>query len=306
MLEKFKSTKDKKETLFTIIIYDKNVDFFISDIQQKLQNIKKMKDVFRQKIINDRLYNLKCTIEKKYSLNDKINLIILCNDDIHIEELDKKNIHTLKEYNVMNYIFKSDEIFHIDYINNLFNDFKFYESIHIGKTINYYKLNSTKRKKIKEDKFNLKDCISKIEEYLNSNKNKVILHGNSQINKKIDNKYIIEKYDNYLNDEDLVNNFENIEMQEKQIEFKKYISNLNDPSIENKLIYGNFDKIIKQEIENYTVKKLFYHNDVKDKIDSLENELLNFDLIEISTIKKGDPGYELKNNYGGFFGLKYY
>ena len=28
--------------------------------------------------------------------------------------------------------------------------------------------------------------------------------------------------------------------------------------------------------------------------------------IEIDTINKGDPGYELKENYGGFFGIRYY
>ena len=108
MFENFKNIKDKKETLFTIIIYEKTAKFLIEDIQQKLQNIKKMKDSFRQKIINDRLYNLKCLIEKKY--NDKINLIILCGEEINIEELSKKQINILKEYNILNYIFKSDEI----------------------------------------------------------------------------------------------------------------------------------------------------------------------------------------------------
>jgi hypothetical protein len=304
MFENFKNIKDKKETLFTIIIYEKTAKFIIEDIQQKLQNIKKMKDNLRQKIINDRLYNLKCLIEKKY--NDKINLIILCGEEINIEELSKKQINILKEYNILNYIFKSDEIFHIDYINNLFYDFKFYNCIHIGKLVNYYQLNSTKKKKIKEEKFNVKDCATKIEEYINDKKENFIIYGNSQINKKINNKYIIEKYDNYHTDEEIVISFQNIEMKNKQKEFNKYISNLNDPSIENKLIYGNFDKFIKKEIENYTVKQLFFHSDMKEKINSLDSELLNFDLIEISTINKGDPGDQLKNDYGGFFGLKYY
>ena len=45
---------------------------------------------------------------------------------------------------------------------------------------------------------------------------------------------------------------------------------------------------------------------MKTNIESLDNSLLNFDIIEIDTINKGDPGYELKENYGGFFGIRYY
>ena len=306
MFKNFNTIKDKKETLFTIIIYDKDSNFFISDINQKLQNIKKMKDNFRKQIINDRLYNLRCYLEKNYNENKKMNCIILCGEEINCYQFQKKEINMLREYNIINYNFIFDDHFHIKYLNDLFYDFIFYNTIHIGKNITYYKINSTKKKKIKEEKFNLKDCIIKIENHLNNNKEKALLYGNSQINKKIDNKYIIEKYDDYKTDEEIVTCLRNLEIKEKQKDFKNYISNLSDPNIENKIIYGLFEKYILPEIENYCVQKLFVHSDMKSNIDTLDNSLLNFEIIEIDTINKGDPGYELKENYGGFFGIRYY
>tara|TARA_Y100000991_G_scaffold215282_1_gene205206 strand:- start:2151 stop:3071 length:921 start_codon:yes stop_codon:yes gene_type:complete len=306
MFEKYLSIKGKKETLFTIIIYDKDNKFFVTDIEQKLKNIQKMKDNFRRQIINDRLYNLKCFLEKKNKENDKINSVILCGEEIEMINLDKPQIKVLKEYNIINYNFIYDDHFHVKFVNDLFYDFNFYYSIHIGKNITYYKINSSKKKKIQEDKFNLKDCISKIENFLDKNKEKVIIHGNSQINKKIDHKFILEKYNDYKSDEEIVICFQNIDIKEKQKEFKKYISNLHDTSIENKLIYGLFEKEIIQEIENYSVKKLFVHKDFENHINELDNSLLNFELIIIDTLTNNDPGYELKNNYGGFFGIKYY
>ena len=306
MLEKYLSIKDKKETLFTIIIYDKDNKFFITDIEQKLKNIQKMKDNFRRQIINDRLYNLKCFLEKKNKENDKINSVILCGEEIEMINLDKSQIKVLKEYNIINYNFIYDDHFHVNFVNDLFYDFNFYYSIHIGKNITYYKINSSKKKKIQEDKFNLKDCVTKIENFLDKNKEKVIIHGNSQINKKIDHKFILEKYNDYKSDEEIVICFQNIDIKEKQKEFKKYISNLHDPSIENKLIYGLFETEIKPQIENYTVKKLFVHKDLENNINNLDNSLLNFEIIIIDTLTNNDPGYELKNNYGGFFGIKYY
>lgn len=306
MLEKYLSIKDKKETLFTIIIYDKDNKFFVADIEQKLKNIQKMKDNFRKQTINDRLYNLKCFLENKNKENDKINSVILCGEEIEMINLDKSQIKVLKEYNIINYNFIYDDHFHINFVNDLFYNFNFYYSIHIGKNITYYKINSSKKKKIQEDKFNLKDCISKIEYFLDKNKEKVIIHGNSQINKKIDNKFILEKYNDYKSDEEIVICFQNIDIKEKQKEFKKYISNLHDPSIENKLIYGSFEKGIKPEIENYSVKKLFVHKDSETHLNKLDNSLLNFEIIIIDTLTNNDPGHELKNNYGGFFGIKYY
>ena len=306
MLEKYLSIKDKKETLFTIIIYEKDNKFLITDIEQKLKNIQKMKDNFRRQIINDRLYNLKYFLENKNKENDKINSIILCGEEIEMVNLEKSQIKVLKEYNIVNYNFIYDDHFHIKFINDLFYDFNFYYSIHIGKNITYYKINSSKKKKIQEDKFNLKDCISKIENFLDKNKEKVIIHGNPQINKKLDHKLILEKYNDYKSDEEIVICFQNINIKEKQKEFKKYISNLHDPSIENKLIYGLFEKEIKPEIENYSVKRLFVHKDLENHINRLDNSLLNFEIIVIDTLTNNDPGYELKNNYGGFFGIKYY
>ena len=120
MFENFNTIKDKKETLFTIIIYDKDSKFFISDINQKLQNIKKMKDNFRKQIINDRLYNLKCYLENKYNENEKINCVFLCGEEINCNPLQKKEINVLREYNIINYNFISDDHFHVKYLNDLF------------------------------------------------------------------------------------------------------------------------------------------------------------------------------------------
>ena len=85
-----------------------------------------------------------------------------------------------------------------------------------------------------------------------------------------------------------------------------FTNNLGDPSIKNKIFYGNFEDYIFPEIELYKVETLFFHTSYKAKIKKIDPSYLNFDLYEINTIKKKDTGDLLLNNYGGFFGSKYY
>ena len=57
-LDNFRTITDKFESQFTIIVYDLTIKNLISELYKKLSFIKQIKDTFKKKYINDKLYSL--------------------------------------------------------------------------------------------------------------------------------------------------------------------------------------------------------------------------------------------------------
>ena len=58
-LNKYKKVRDTKELLITIIVFDHTKDNLLSFLSHRLELIKNIKDTFKRKKANDRVYNLK-------------------------------------------------------------------------------------------------------------------------------------------------------------------------------------------------------------------------------------------------------
>jgi len=166
-LDKYKNIVDRYDSLYTIIVYNTNINELVDFIYHKLEKIKIIKNIYKRKHINDRLYFFKQYIDDTIK-KDKINSIFLLGKDIIEFELTKSEIKVLSEYNIKPIIFKSGEYFDIDYVNNLLTDFTFYTVIHImDKNMKHIVLNSTKKKIINEDSIdniNLDEYISQFDE----------------------------------------------------------------------------------------------------------------------------------------------
>ena len=110
----------------------------------------------------------------------KFNYIFLVGDEVIAYQLQKHELNILNEFNHRNLYEMYDDKFHIDYINDYFNDFKFYRIWEINKNkITKMDINSTKTKIL--DSFvvlNQKDFIEKI---LNVD----LIHGRSVLLKNL-------------------------------------------------------------------------------------------------------------------------
>ncbi len=292
-----KFIRDNHESLFTILLYDKSKEEFLSDLKRRLEKVKDIKNTFKRKKLNDRIFNLVTQIES--SVHQVFNHIILVSDDINYIQLTKKDIGVLKEYSIPNYTFEYGEYFQIDWLQDLFENFTFYDVvIYNSNQYTHYNGNLYKKKKISQ---------TSNQDYVKNLQCNFYLIGKINGLKPIKN--LIEHVNSNLSWNEIM------ELIRKNL-IKKNVLVLENVLIDickndSKYIFG--DQIYEQ-IENYNVKELFLHS---DKAKQFNNDLIgknltnniNFNIISIETLEtdgKNSTSSKLLNDFGGFIGVKHF
>ena len=294
-LNKYKKVRDTKELLITIIVFDHTKDNLLSFLSHRLELIKNIKDTFKRKKANDRVYNLKNIIENK--VNTNINSIFLVDDDVFELELTKNNIKTLKDYNIKSLYFENDERFHVKYIQDLFNDFNFFKIAEIDKkSLTIYDLNSTKRRKIEER------TINNQSELLEISCNVDIIHGVSTTLKNFDCK--IPCFSKKLQLEELLNEIDKVVTVNSHNKLKELLDNLENPSYDGKIFLGQMET--KKYTEMSLIKTLYIHESIYKRFLNHFSEYINFDVVEIKKLENNDISNELLKNYDKCVGELYY
>jgi len=281
--------RDNHESLFTIMIYNTTKEIFLKDLNDRLKKIQEIKNSFKKKKLNDRLYKFIQKIE--LDNKDIYNNVFFVSDDILSYTLTKKDYIILKEWNIVNYMFMYDEYYKLEYLKDLLTNMKFYDII-INNT--HYKGNLNKKKIIK-DKLNT--------EYLKTLSLPFFYCG--KLPKDMNNKNMIENLDVSTSWNEAIELINQTEIKNENIKLQAFL----DESNKDKYIYK---AEIYDEIENYNIKLLFVHKEIKELFlkEIKERNLLqnlNFEINYINSIKGvNDSSTTLKNDYCGFIGLKYY
>ena len=90
------NTRDNHESLFTILINNTSKEIFLKDLNERLKKIQEIKNSFKKKKLNDRLYKFIQKIE--LDNKDIYNNVFLVSDDILSFTLTKKDYIILKEW----------------------------------------------------------------------------------------------------------------------------------------------------------------------------------------------------------------
>lgn len=300
----FVSKRDSHESLFTILVYNTNCDFIITDLTQKLKKIKEISNGFKKNKLSQRVHNLLLEIEKKSI--QIYNHIILVGDNIEYIKLNSTDIKTLNDYSIPKYTFEYGEYFNIKWLTDIFNNFEFYDIINI-KTQTHIKGNMNKHCTVSH--------ISNSQifiEYISQLQNEWIMIGdtNPKINIKnliLTNKNIIThipKFTTWFNIIEQINKFENSKNINKlALDIKKMSQN------SDKYVFGNK---IYEAIESYSIQSLYVHSNIKNKFDlEIEEQNIhaniNFNILIIDTLKdEYNISDILLNSFGGIIGIKYY
>ena len=293
----FRKVRGKTNSLITLMVYDTSKDELISYVNKQLDLIKNIKDSFKRKLINDILYKLKCDIE---NLLDKIinKIYFVSENEINNFSLSKNNLKTLREYNKIKIYYKNNDKFDVNYIINLFTDFKFYKVLEIDKkSCSLFEINSTKKKLIEKKKIANQ---LELEDILDSSIN--LLHGNSTFLKNL--KCNILVFNKYLNDDELLQEIQNIIILDNHSKLKNLLSNITNPEYDDKIIFGSIET--KKYTELSMISKLYIHENIYRKFMNVFKEYINFEVYEIKKLNHGDISDILKNNYDNCIGELYF
>ena len=301
-ISKFKNMNEKFS--YSILTYSYTNEELIDLLKKKLENInKKIKDSFKKKFINERIFSLITNLESSFNMNEIVNGIFFVNSDINKIIFSKENVKYCNKWSLQKLWLDYDDKFSTQYLTQLFSEksleivFKFSKSDYT-----VLEIDSVKSRTIEShssmDEDSIKNYISKFKPS--------VLYGNNQILKKFNELDGILIDMKNLTNEELVEVIEIINIKENQELFKKeFLDNLTNPSQQDKLLFGRNE--IVEAINNYMVKKLFINPKLYNiLLEKLDNSVLNFEILIVKPNEPGDYGQILNRDYGGIVAIKYY
>lgn len=287
---------------YTILIYGK----LVNDVKKKLLDDldkvnKRMKDAYKKKIINNRLYQIIKVLDSQFKDNDILNCIILSGRNLNYFTLSQNELKLCNKWNIKNFYIEYDDKFRIKYLKNLFSENKINLIFEFnGDVINIIELDKVKSRFI--DKINV-DNYNEILDLIEKNNPKII-HGIGSTIKKL--KDLNNVYYKKLSSEEINDIINKMEINESQNILKKEVLNqLSNPAFDNKFLFGK--KEVSNGIMDYMIKKLYITSSLMRQLrKNISKDYLNFEILEVDSLESGDIGYIFLKDYDGIIGLKYY
>ena len=312
ILNEYKKFEENNETLITIYFCKKKKEDILLILNKELSAVSNIQNLSKKNKLNNRYYNLKLKIEK---LNDEsiINSIFLINDDIFEYKFTQKEMNTINEYRLRDFYLKTDMMFHIDYLNDLFTNFEFNNFFHINKNnLKFKKVNKNKYKILFETKFiSDKNLIEIINNYILEHKiNELLVYGVSSgfkcLKNEKNNKIIINESE--LDNNSINNIFYRRKYEKNNVILEKKLNELNNENTNLDLfVFGKLKKEILTSIEYYQLKELYIEERKLEKLKQFVDEsYLNFTIIPIQVINEGDIASKFIKDYNGLMGIKHY
>jgi len=313
ILKNYKNIEENTDTLISLYFIDKKYDETIKYIEEQLNKASKITNPIKKNKINNRFYSLLKYIEVNFNEEDNINYIFLIHDTLIPYKLDGKDIQTYKLYNLAKIFIKCDTFFYIDYFIDLFNNFNFIYVIKIIKNdLSIIKINKYKEKELEKFKIineqKIYEYIENVRKMYNY-KDIIIIYGNSLLLSKVNNdiKNILLEKQNMCKEE-LYNLYQIEIIKNNNLLLEKRLLDLQNSNTNVDLyVFGKLKFEIKEAIEMYLIKELYIEDKKLEKLKNIvDNNFLNFKIIEIKSLKDGDIAYNFIKDYNGIMAIKYY
>jgi len=303
LLKSNKTIQEKGKMLYTLLIYNHTSSEVISKLRTILEKVNlRMKDAFKKKLINERLYNIITNLEN-LKPTDKINHIILSGKEVNIYELSKEQLSICKKWNINDFYYTDNEYYEIEYLKELFCE-KNIKTIgeFTGDTMKLIELDNVKDRILEEINFSNQEEFKK---YYESN-NLFLIHGTGSFIKKIKIIQNHKLFTRRLHLKDVNKTINKLIIEANQIILnKEVLSQLTNPACDNLFLFGK--KEVSQGIMGYLIKKLFITQKLLTKLkNKIDDSLLNFDIVIVDSLNSGDIGDSFIKEYEGLIGVKYY
>lgn len=301
IFDKFKDKRDKHEALFTIIVYNLPVLEMIENMNHKMELAKNIKNPKKRAIVCNRMYNLR-EYMKEFKDDKVLNCIYLIDDDIEEIDLLKEWLDVLNHFNVDTFIFKYNESFELEYLKQLLTDTSFKNIINVkNNLLTHIHLNSTKRRINHQEEIKSMDIEGYIKE--NGIKEKCLVHGISSAIKNVDsnNHFVFNKH---LRDNEIFEVFRKDNVLKIQKEAEEYMDYIKNDKLIDRIVFG---KDLQKKILTMELQSIYCSPEMHTKIlEKVPKDYLNFNLIKVESLEKGDTGDIIKNSYAGAIGVTYF
>lgn len=299
----YRTLHDKFMSMYVVILYGVTGDEVIDSTYKHLESLKKVRDDYKRKYINDRLFSLIEHFRSHRRLDDVCNETILLGKEI-IDEfpLTKSEVHLLKQYEFPSVTFRHGDTFDFEYLHDLLHNADPLDVVWVmGHKLTHYHMTPTKQRV----EFQSTDKNFDVPDYLDKLAKPSIIHGvsNRLKNIKLQNEsHRVET--RTLTNEQIWRAVDEMRIGENLRQLEDCFRVLDNTQTTHKVVVG---KELRTAIEYQLLKTLFATSSLITRIrGKFSSELLNFDIVEIECMEPGDAGDRLIKDYRGAIGMKYF
>ncbi len=321
----FENVSENNETLLTILTYDISYESYLEIVERELVSARKITNPSSKYKVNNCLYALKNWLENKskeveitgYSKVPYVNSVFLIGDAIFVYPLSNQQVSYIKEYNVRNDYFSWGTTFKIDFLQDVLFSTKFNSLLKISKTSSAFVLEHIhctlyKSKSIESIQFpKEEDLIAFITNMSKSSKEFVFLYYTTlkftnKVEQSLRELERVLVFNKQTGVQEMFLAKTRAERMKSNDRLEKKCKEMNDEKKIDTFIFGK-KKDFFEAIESYLVKELYIEETKWNKWKKeLDTSLLNFEVIMISSLEKGDFADSWIENYKGMMGIKYY
>jgi hypothetical protein len=230
------------------------------------------------------------------------------NEIVEEKVLTKSERDILKEYGFSQYQYRNSEIFPLEEWKDIFTNFDFLQVVHVNQQYTrHLKMNRYKMKEVMNCKITSEShLIELIDRILKEKREKVYLYGISNyVSLKV--KAMVTYREGHLTKEEVWEWKGDEEMKGHLALLEERMKEIGDEKKVDLFVFGRIKIEIKEHVEGYLLKELFIEErKIKILKEIVEPEVLNFKIIPVRSLEKGDIGQMFIEKYNGLMGIKYF
>ena len=326
IFQEYEYISENNETLLTVLTYETTYETYFEKIEGELSSARKITNPAVKTKVNNRLFAFKNWLENRakeveitgYSKVPYVNSIFLIGEEILAYPLSNEQVQSIKEYNVRNDYFVWGTSFRIDFLTDVLFNQKYCSLLKLSKSSSSFQIEHVhctfyKNKLIESINFTKEDdLISFITGLAKQCKESYVFLYYPHLKFASKTEQLFHELDRVLpfNKQTGIQEmfFEKVISERRRCNdrLEKKCKEMNDEKKMDTFIFGK-KKDFFEAIECYIIKELYIEESKWNKWKKeLDSSLLNFEVIVITSLEKGDFADSWIENYKGMMGIKYY
>lgn len=276
---------NSKLNYLTVFVHDKSKEDILTDIKNRIKKLKSLSDKVKRMRIEESFYHIVKYLERSNctTLN---NIFLVSSQAMEVLEI---NALYCREWSLPTYYFESDDKINLAYLNDLFNNQDYHHAIHCDGTVYNHYIGTQHKKK-------LLSCYATVTDLAKIDK-PFIAYGNI---KSFTHPQLVSLVPRNLSWKEVIDIFEKSQMEKNIANLENILVKISDPRESHRFV---FKAEVHQAISDFRLKELFI---LEKNYKDFDLENVNFNVVKVKSLKKGDGADTLDKNFSGVIGVTYF